>query len=201
MDTFTQLPVVIDPVSKAVSGLASANPRLNEELTTLNALHKSILSLETPAPPPPVPVNPKRSAQIQKLRESGNVSYKKAAYGDAVKMYSLGIQMALGRPGWEPAALVREELSVLYSNRAQAHMGMQAWPEALNDAELSVEMKPQANSKAWWRKGRALVEMGRLEEARGWVGRALEFEGRDEGLLSLLKEIDTALEKRAAAGA
>ncbi|KAJ3500359.1 hypothetical protein NM208_g17162 [Fusarium decemcellulare] len=65
---FDLLPLQMDPQSKAIS---SHNPSraLNAELEALNTLHRSLLNLETPsgAPPPPIPVNPKRTANVTKL--------------------------------------------------------------------------------------------------------------------------------------
>ena len=197
-DTFTLLPLQVDRSTKAVSAAdESTSSDLQAELAQLNVLHRSIVGLDTPnsIPPPPLPVNPKRSAQVAKLRESGNASFRKGSHADAIRMYSLGIEMALGRPAWEPSGLVREEVSALFANRAQAHMAMQAWPEGAVDAECSVELKKGGNSKAWWRRGRCLVEMGRLEEAREWIAKGLEFEGGEQDLVALRKEVEAALER------
>jgi len=59
-----------------------------------------------------------------------------------------------------------------------------------------VEMKKVGNAKAWWRRGKCLLEMGRLEEARDWVAQSLEVEANEQDLLGLKKEIDAALLKR-----
>ncbi|KAK3935866.1 hypothetical protein QBC46DRAFT_396477 [Diplogelasinospora grovesii] len=200
LDTFTLLPLKIDPQSKAISsvtpggggGGSNNNRALDAELAALNALHRSLHSLDAPhtVPPPPVPVNPKRSANVNKLRESGNAEFRKGRYTEAIKFYGLGLQMALTRPMWEPSQLVREEVHQLYGNRAQAHMAMQNWAEGSIDAEASVEAKRQGNAKAWWRRGRCLIEMGRLEEAREWVGKGLEVEGEEKELVEMLKDID-----------
>ncbi|KAF4624363.1 hypothetical protein G7Y89_g13808 [Cudoniella acicularis] len=194
-ETFTQLPIRMDPTSKAIT-TTSKSRALEEELATLNSLHKSLLQLESPVPPPPIPVNQKRSANITKLRESGNAEFRKGKHSEAIKYYGLGLQMALGRPLWEPSGLVRDEVAGLYANRAQAHMALSNWVEGSVDAEASVEAKKGGNAKAWWRKGRCLVEMGRLEEAKDWVGRGLEIEGDEADLQGLLKEIE-AKEKKA----
>jgi translocation protein SEC72 len=188
LETFTQLPIRMDPTSKAVS-TPSSSRALNEELATLNSLHKALLTLESPVPPPPVPVNQKRSAQITKLRESGNAEFRKGKHQDAIRYYGLGLQMALSRPLWEPHGLVKDEVAGLYANRAQAHMALQNWVEGSVDAEASVEAKKAGNAKAWWRKGKCLMEMGRLDEAKEWVGRGLEMEGNEADLVGLLKEI------------
>lgn len=197
-DVFDVLPLEIDAQTKSVTCPSlSNNKALQNELAQLNALHRSLLGLETPShiPPPPLPVNAKRSANVTKLRDSGNDSYRKCKYGDAVRYYGLGLQMAVQRPLWEPQQLVRDEVATLYSNRAQAHMAMQGWAEGAVDAEASVEAKPIGNAKAWWRRGKCLMEMGRLEEARDWVGRGLEVEGEEDELKALLGDIKARLDK------
>lgn len=197
-DTFSMLPITVDPSTKAVSLTTTiADPSLAAEIATLNALHRTMLSLDTPnsVPPPPVPVNPKRSQQISKLRDSGNVLFRKGQYQDAVRMYSLGIEMALGRPHWEPQGLVREEVAGLYANRAQAYMAQREWADGALDAETSLEMKKPQNAKAWWRRSKCLLEMGRLEEAREVVGLGLEWEPEGD-LVGLKKDIESAFEKR-----
>ena len=75
-------------------------------------------------------------------------------------------------------------------------MALQQWPEGAVDAECSVEMKKVGNSKAWWRRGKCLLEMGRLEEARDWIAQSLEFEANEQDLLGLKKEIGAALLKK-----
>jgi len=174
-DVFHQYHLTIDPATKAVS---AADPSLVEEIQKLNEVHRGFIALEAPhqVPPPPVPVNPKRTAALNKLKDAGNASFKKGQHGEAVKMYELAIRLASERPAWEPAGLVREELVTLYNNRAAALMAQQHWPEAAVDAETAVELKKLGNVKAWWRRGQCLREMGRLEEAEAWVRDGLEFE-------------------------
>jgi len=191
LETFDQLPVTMDPTTKALSTTQS-DSKLTAELLAVNTLHRSLIASDAPhaVPPPPVPVNPKRSAQVQKLRETGNTSFRKTQYAEAIKLYTLGINMASGRPLWEPSGLVREELCQLYANRAQAYMAGSNWPEGAVDAQCSVELKKVQNAKAWWRRGKCLVEMGRVQEAREWVLEALEFEGQEQDLVQLMEEIE-----------
>lgn len=199
-ETFNLLALGIDPATKAIS---SSDPSLASELEELNKLHRAFIALDGPTqtPPPPAPVNPKRSVQITKLKDSGNTLYKKGQYADALKMYDLAIRMAADRPTWEASGLVREELSTLYNNRSQALMAQQSWADAAVDAETAVEMKKVGNIKAWWRRGQCLKEMGRLDEANEWVKMGLDFEraGPDKQnvgeLESLSREIDKSLKK------
>ncbi|KAK0614792.1 Translocation protein sec72 [Lasiodiplodia hormozganensis] len=195
-ETYTQLPLHMDPQTKAISA-HNVPAAVQRELEELNQLHRQFLTLETPGqtPPPPVPVNPKRSAGITKLREAGNAAFKKGQYAEAAKCYTMAIELAAGRPPWEPSGLVREELSGLYANRAQAYMSLQDWASGAVDAETSVDLKRVQNAKAWWRRGRCLLEMGRAKEARDWVIQAREFEPNEADLQTLAKDIDAAIEK------
>ncbi|KAJ6107327.1 hypothetical protein N7523_008650 [Penicillium sp. IBT 18751x] len=207
IDIFNQYPLHIDPQTKSISLPQSSAytttqiTAINAELHELNDLHRSFLSIEGPAgiPPPPLPVNPKRSAQITKLRDSANATYRKGNHAEAVRLYTYAIDMALSRPGWEPVALAREELSGLYGNRAQAHMAMQAWPEGFVDAKSSVDSKPVGNVKAWWRVAKCLAEMTRYGEAKSFLLKGLEIEGREsEGgkeLVALLEDVEAALKR------
>ncbi|MCJ1479731.1 hypothetical protein MMC13_008417 [Lambiella insularis] len=210
-DTFTLLPLHLDPASKAVSIPSLNSPSMTSELALLNSTHRALLTLDTPnsVPPPPLPLNPKRSAAIQKMREQGNASLARkggtasvansqAHTQEAIKLYSYALEMALTRPSWEPASIVRDEVAILMSNRAQAHMGLQAWPEAAADAETSVELKPvPGNGKAWWRRGKCLVEMGRWEEAADWVAKGLEVGGEESAELKALgAEVQSHLTQR-----
>src|ERR1700760_666860 len=190
METFNQIAISIDPKSLEVNSSSTTDAALTKELEALNRLHKALTAPQSEAKdgvaPPPTVVNPKRSAQITKLRDSGNAAFRSGKFAEAVKLYGLGVDMAIGRPVWEPAVLCREELAGLYANRAQAHMGIQQWPEGAIDAACSVELKRTQNAKAWWRKGKCLLEMGKLEEADRWLEEAIEFEGQEQDLVDLL---------------
>ncbi|KAJ5223496.1 hypothetical protein N7468_008038 [Penicillium chermesinum] len=186
------------PESSANS--AAQKEAVNAELQELNALHRAVVALDPPnIPPPPLPINPKRSAQITKLRDSANTAFRKSQYPDAVRLYTFAIDMAISRPGWEPVALAREELAGLYGNRAQAQMAQQAWPEGLVDAKCSIDSKPTGNVKAWWRVGKCLAEMSRYDEAKNFLTKGLEIEGREsEGgkeLIALLADVDAVLQR------
>ncbi|KAJ9603209.1 hypothetical protein H2200_012504 [Cladophialophora chaetospira] len=191
LETYTHLPLHVDPQTKQVSVLSS-DKALQDAIANINKLHTAFKALETPnnIPPPALPVNPKRSGQIQKLRESAVASARKGQHQDAVRVLSVGIDMAAGRPGWEPFGLAKEELAMMYLSRAGALCDLQSWPEAFKDAECSVECKRgpgqgpngekvPGNPKAYIVGGRCLMEMGRWQDAVEWLERAIEIEGKD----------------------
>lgn len=209
VDLFNHYPLHLDPTSKAISlepsssQTAQQTSAIAEELQELNTLHRALIALDPPnVPPPPLPINPKRSAQITKLRDSANAAHRKNNHPEAIRLYTYAIDMALGRPGWEPVALTRDELAGLYANRAQARMAQQDWPEGMLDAKTAVESKPMGNVKGWWRAAKCLAEMMRWEEAQTVLEKGLDLEGREsEGgkeLLALLEEVEQGLKRSGA---
>ncbi|OBT54350.1 hypothetical protein VE04_05776 [Pseudogymnoascus sp. 24MN13] len=155
-ESFTLLPVHLDPKSKALS-TTSNSKRLRDELESLNALHTAFLSLETPAPLPPRP--PSTQSAARRSPSSARVPMPHTALRTTRPRYSCAYGAAQLAAGWK-------------------------------DAEASVEAKKVGNAKAWWRGGRCLAEMSRWEEAKEWVGRGLEVEGKEAELVGLLKEIE-----------
>ena len=204
-ETFTLLPLHMDPATKLISAPSlGSDAALAAELEQLNTTHQNLKALDDPrgVPPPPLPLNPKRSAAIQKMREQGNAAMGKkggAAAPEAHKLYTYAVEMALKRPHWEPAGIVRDELAALLSNRAQAHIALQQWPEGAVDALTSVDLKAgPGQGKAWWRRARCLLEMGRLQEALDWTIKGLEVEGTGEGaadLRGMRKTVEDRLER------
>lgn len=190
LDTYTHLPLQIDPASKTLSipASSSSDPSLQEALKVINQLHATLKSLDTPnsVPPPPGANNlptQKRTAQICKLREAASTAYRRSQFPEAVRLYTFAIDMAAGRPPWEPVGLVREELSGLYRDKAQAHMGIREWVEGWKDCEASVECKrPQGEKgKVWWRGGKCLLEMRRYGDAVDWLQRGIDCEAGLQG--------------------
>ncbi|KIX05235.1 uncharacterized protein Z518_06107 [Rhinocladiella mackenziei CBS 650.93] len=190
-DTYTQLPLHIDPQTKQIS-ILSSDKTLQDAISNLNSLHGALKSLETSnnVPPPPLPVNPKRSAQVQKLRDSAAAASRKGQHADAIRLLGFGIDMAAARPGWEPISRAREELALMYLSRAAAHASVQNWVEGLKDAECSLECKRgpgigpngekvPGNAKAYIVGGRCLMEMARWADAVEWLERAIQMEGKE----------------------
>lgn len=189
LDTYTFIPLILDEKAATISAPKESwsVKGLQDELPQLTSL---ATAMGGGLPPPPVPVNPARSAAITKLKENANEAYRLKNFPRALEVYTVGIKAAKERPLWEPAGLVKDELAGLYANRAQCHMAMGAWPEGLIDAKLSTTCKSGGNAKAWWRGGKCYMEMGRYEEARDWVVKGLEVEGNEEDLVKLLKDIE-----------
>lgn len=154
---FAPLPLSMDSQTKAVSSTSSSTD-MAAELQKLNATHRALQTLDSPNlfPPPPNAINQKRTQQVIKMRETAQNALAKSQTGtvgkdgeptsEAVKLYSLALDMAKQRPEWEAAGLRREELAALYRGRAEAYLGIRAYTDGLVDAQMSLECKNKANA-------------------------------------------------------
>jgi translocation protein SEC72 len=199
-DSFLALPLKLDEKSKSVVCAHHGLPTCTKcglDFSLLNTTHKNILHLpndqSVPAPPnKPPPLA--RSQQIAKLKDSGNNSFKAHKYEDAVKFYSLAIDMATGRPPWEPAQLARDETVILLCNRSAAKFALGEYVESLADAEAVCELK-KPWGKGHFRKSKALLAMGFLEESLAAIKTGLMYDKNDNECNLLCKEIERALGK------
>ncbi|GAN07327.1 tetratricopeptide repeat domain containing protein [Mucor ambiguus] len=140
--------------------------------------------------PPPNAPNPTRNAQVTRLKEEGNKYFKQNNYTESIRFYTMAVDLSWSRPLWEPLAFqyVREELAPVLSNRSAAHLSLQNYVDAYVDAEMVTRLKREW-SKGWFRKGKALVGLGRVEEAAEAFQTGLRFDHESEELKKALLEI------------
>ncbi len=73
---------------------------------------------------------------------------------------------------------MREELSMVLSNRSAAHAAAGDYLSALVDADAVIQLK-RPWSKGHFRKAKALVEFGRLQEAKEAIQLGLQFDPKN----------------------
>lgn len=164
-------------------------------LTNQTARVFSALPKEIPVPPPPNVVHPQRSPLVQKAKEEGNVRppqssepvqnltpwvcmkqlFKKNKHPEAIQKYDMAAQIAATRFPWEASALVRDELAIVLCNRSAAFFAAGDPLAALVDADAVIQLK-RPWSKGHFRKAKALVALGVLEDARESAELGLQFE-------------------------
>ncbi|KAI9278519.1 hypothetical protein BDA99DRAFT_429072 [Phascolomyces articulosus] len=154
-----------------------------------NALATSLKQVKE-LPPPNAP-NPVRNAQVNRLKEEGNKFFKQNNYPEAIRFYTMAVDLSWSRPLWEPLAFqyVREELSTILSNRSAARLATKEYVDALVDAEMVTRLKREW-SKGWFRKGKALWALGRAEEAQAAFLTGLRFDHESEELRKALAEVE-----------
>ncbi|KAK9461559.1 uncharacterized protein V1516DRAFT_672357 [Lipomyces oligophaga] len=192
---FTPIPILLDEVTKQVTiDQSAATPERVTEIASLVATFRDLLNINVDVPLPPNQINGRLTEQVKKLKETGNTSYKKRQFADAIRMYSLAIEMATKRVPWEASAYQRDELAILYSNRAQAEMSLLHWEEALLDADTAVYLK-RPFQKAHFRKGKCLENLGRYREAKDAYELGLECGGTADGSEAEIKQSLKDVEK------
>ncbi|GAA5803034.1 hypothetical protein EDC94DRAFT_693268 [Helicostylum pulchrum] len=176
-----------DKILCKVHGLEKCN-RCQVDWTDHNNLAATLKHVkDLPAPNAP---NPTRNAQVTRLKEEGNKYFKQNNYIEAIRFYTMAVDLSWSRPLWEPLAFqyVREELAPVLSNRSAAYLSLENYVEAYVDAEMVTRLKREW-SKGWFRKGKALVGLGRVAEAAEAFETGLRFDHESEELVKALAEI------------
>ena len=130
-------------------------------------------------------------AMMATLRMQGNVLFKEARFGEAVRRYSEAIRL-------DPAGRAAEA-HVLHSNLSAAHAALSAWPAALHHAQVCLTLQPNF-AKGYSRYGTALAHQGRLGEAISAFERCLALDPSNAVAREAMTQAQQALERHGGAG-
>ncbi|KAK7466275.1 hypothetical protein VKT23_005003 [Stygiomarasmius scandens] len=160
-----------------------------QDYVNLNRLAKILASNPNLAAPPPANVVSRNLSQaVNNTKEEGNNFYKQKKHPLAIARYTMAASIAVQRPPWETNQLMREELSTIISNRSAAYCEAQDYISALADAETVIAVRRNW-SKGHFRKAKALVGLGELEEAKEALQLGLAFEPNNAELSAFFSEI------------
>ncbi|CDO69657.1 hypothetical protein BN946_scf184851.g45 [Trametes cinnabarina] len=104
----------------------------------------------------------------------------------------MAASIAVQRPPWEAQQLMREELSMILSNRSAAFYEAGDFVSALVDAETVIQLK-RPWSKGHFRKARALMKLDRYQEAKNAIQLGLSFEPNNPEMSQMLADIDARI--------
>jgi len=119
--------------------------------------------------------------QAEDFKNRGNKEYSNRNYAEAIKLYSKAIEL----DGTN---------AVYYSNRAAAYGGQANWSKSLEDGEQCIKLKKDW-AKGYFRKGNALIELGKLEDGVAAFKEGLKHEPSNEELKKRLDEAEEQLRK------
>ncbi|OLY80207.1 Translocation protein sec72 [Smittium mucronatum] len=108
--------------------------------------------------------NPELLKQIQALKTEGNNMFRTKRYTEAAKKYTDALALSNQRPPWDSGQIIADETSVLFCNRSACFLELEKFAEAFWDAEIVVRLKRNWG-KGHFRRGKALLGMGRFKEA------------------------------------
>ncbi|OIW31620.1 TPR-like protein, partial [Coniochaeta ligniaria NRRL 30616] len=144
------------------------------------------------------------------FKEQGNECFKGKKWADAKEFYSKGIAIvvteerrrAKGLPSVqtethegssdEPEEVERERrlLEVMYVNRAACHLELGNYRSCTADCAGAIRLNPE-NVKAYYRSAKALLALGKVEEAEDACVRGLAVDEGNVALKALAEQIAT----------
>ena len=121
-----------------------------------------------------------KKVKAKELKETGNKAFGKKKYDEAEKCYSEAIELNMGsRPLW--------------TNRATCRNVMKKHEEAIADCDSALSINPKC-TKTIAEKGKALLGMGRFDEARKCYESLRPLDG-NIAVENLLKKVDDTQER------
>lgn len=115
--------------------------------------------------------------KVSALKEKGNVALQDGKFDIAIKHYT------------EAIALDNNN-HVLYSNRSAAYAKAKQYQKALEDAEKTIELKPDWG-KGYSRKGSALAYLGKLDESIEAYEKGLMLDPQNAQIQASLADVRT----------
>ncbi|KAI4502027.1 hypothetical protein M0802_002709 [Mischocyttarus mexicanus] len=115
--------------------------------------------------------------KVSVLKEKGNAALQEGRFDEAVQYYSEAITLDNNN-------------HVLYSNRSAAYAKAKLYEKALEDAEKTVNLKPDWG-KGYSRKGSALAYLGKLDESIEAYEKGLMLDPDNEQMKASLKDVKT----------
>jgi tetratricopeptide (TPR) repeat protein len=114
-------------------------------------------------------------------KEKGNTYFKNGLFDEALNMYTEGLKFD-------------HENHILFSNRSAVYLALGEFEKALDDANKSVEFYPSF-AKGWNRKGVALRELGRMDEAIEAFYESLKFEPNNVTLQKEIQALESFIQR------
>ncbi|KHN10072.1 serine/threonine-protein phosphatase 5-like [Glycine soja] len=116
------------------------------------------------------------SGSEMSLKDQGNEFFKSGKYLKAAALYTQAIKQDPSNP-------------TLYSNRAAALLQLDKLNKALDDAEMTIKLKPQWE-KGYFRKGSILEAMKRYDDALAAFQIALQYNPQSQEVTKKIKKIN-----------
>ncbi|ODV94329.1 hypothetical protein PACTADRAFT_51184 [Pachysolen tannophilus NRRL Y-2460] len=192
------LPITYDSTTKKISLTEDVSKSewkdLQLEITQLNTLAAELISANTDIPKAPTPqsYNKHLSALMKKMHDSAVKSMKEKKYPEAIKQFSVGMEMNFRRPKFESFQMTLQEFIIFLIGRSEAYYLNGDYIDSFNDADLLCSLAASV-PESHLRRGLSNFKLGNLIEAKSDFERGLSFnqdhKKLKEELENILKEI------------
>lgn len=158
-------------------------PAIDAEVHQLNNLTSELLPLGSGVPPTPSPqtFDSDKSKKIMKLYESGCKAFQLGNYHDAVKLFSVALEIVMRRVKFDLCQGTFLELALLLSSRADSYLKTGEYLRAFNDADMIVSMMMLSPDNLL-RRGVANFFLKNYEDALADYSRGLSLDENNERL-------------------
>jgi tetratricopeptide (TPR) repeat protein len=125
--------------------------------------------------------NDNKSLSAEEYKNKGNEAFKSNNVNEAIEFYTKAIEL-------DPKNLL------CFSNRSVSYLKLEKYEDALKDADSCIELRPSW-AKGYFRKGTALHNLKRLEEAKVVLEKAAELDEDDDLIKKRLVAVKQELRK------
>lgn len=125
------------------------------------------------------------------LKQKGNESYLTAEYASALESYSQALRVA----PMDAVDMDKNLVATLFLNRASLFHKIGFLTESLRDCKRAISISP-TYAKAWYRRGKANVDLGNLKDAVNDFNNAKSFELSLDGKRHIETELNIILERQ-----
>lgn len=128
--------------------------------------------------------------QIVELKEQGNNEFKAGNFKKAIKLYNQAAEQAKSSNDYE------KEYFTCINNRSQCYLNLGDFEKAVEDSSLVLIKNPN-DTKALYRRSKALKELNKLEDALLDAKRLISIDAKNKVYIEHIQSIRKYIEQKA----
>ena len=125
----------------------------------------------------------KDSSNPESLKEAGNKAFLSKNYEEAVKHYTLAIEITMETPN-----------HIYFANRANAYLELHNYEECIADCNQAIKVDPSF-IKSYFRKAKAQINQSKLPDALKTLREGLEIDPGNVDFTKLSAELEQEIEE------
>ena len=125
-----------------------------------------------------------KKKQIKQQKDLGNDCFKQQKYDEAIAYYTKAIK-------YDDED---KDVHILYSNRAMAHLKLENWQSAEDDASKCIHHN-RTFTKGFFRRALARKNSGKLTDALTDLNTVLVLEPTNKEAVTMIKQLEAELKK------
>jgi tetratricopeptide (TPR) repeat protein len=112
------------------------------------------------------------------LKEAGNKAFANKNFEDAVRQYTMAIEITIEKPN-----------HIYFANRANAELELLMWEECIADCNQAIKIEPTF-IKSYFRKAKALINQSKLLQAMETLKEGREIDPDSVEIREMIQEVE-----------